>query len=72
MPSHEDPTEVGNYIESWLEDNTSASISRDEVGNVFARISSGSQQLAFIGHHDVVPPSPSQTTNNEYTIEQKD
>ncbi|MFB6186449.1 MAG: M20 family metallopeptidase [Halobacteriaceae archaeon] len=71
IPSHEDPTEAGDYIENWLEDNTSSSIKRDEVGNVFAKIGSGSQQLAFIGHHDVVPPSGSQTRNDAYTIEQK-
>jgi acetylornithine deacetylase len=37
IPSHEDETEAGNYIEGWLREETDADVTRDESGNVFAR-----------------------------------
>ncbi|GAB3681662.1 hypothetical protein GCM10028857_06210 [Salinarchaeum chitinilyticum] len=36
-PSHEDPTAAGDLIESWLCEETEATVRRDEVGNVLAR-----------------------------------
>ncbi|ELZ04889.1 M20 family metallopeptidase [Natrialba asiatica] len=37
IPSHEDETEAGEFIESWLRRETDADVRRDAVGNVFAR-----------------------------------
>ncbi|ELZ11503.1 M20 family metallopeptidase [Natrialba aegyptia] len=37
IPSHEDETEAGEFIESWLRRETDADVRRDSVGNVFAR-----------------------------------
>lgn len=55
IPSHESEEEVGNLIEKWLREETDAEVLRDEMGNIIARRGSG-DELAFIGHHDVVPP----------------
>ncbi len=37
IPSHEDETAAGDYIEAWLRRETDADVARDEVGNVIAR-----------------------------------
>jgi len=37
IPSHEDETQAGDYIEQWLRDNTDAAVERDSHGNVIAR-----------------------------------
>ena len=66
IPSHEDETAAGDEIESWLREQTDADVARDEAGNVRAwreRDADGSS-LAFVGHHDVVPPDDSQTTED--------
>ena len=41
IPSHEDPTAAGDAIESWLREETDASVTRDDAGNVIARRGSG-------------------------------
>ncbi|WP_158058090.1 M20 family metallopeptidase [Halorussus halophilus] len=72
IPSHEDETDAGDYIEAWLRENTEASVTRDETGNVIARRGSG-PSLALVGHHDVVPPADSQTTDDgSYVVEERD
>ncbi len=60
IPSHEDESAVGDYLVDWLNAETTATITRDDVGNVIARRGTGSPSLALIGHHDVVPPHPDQ------------
>ena len=68
IPSHEDETEAGDYIESWLREHTDAAVERDSHGNVIARRGSGSPSLALVGHHDVVPPDESQVEGGEYVL----
>jgi acetylornithine deacetylase len=76
IPSHDDPTTVGDRIESWLRDETDATITRDEVGNVIARRTvegSSDDSLALVGHHDVVPPADSQVdADGNYLVDQRD
>ncbi|SEW11887.1 M20 family metallopeptidase [Halobacterium jilantaiense] len=66
IPSHDDETAAGDAIEDWLREHTDADVHRDEAGNVRAwRASENSgESLAFVGHHDVVPPDDSQVTEN--------
>ncbi|WP_290816616.1 M20 family metallopeptidase [Halovivax sp.] len=72
-PSHDDETAVGDRIESWLRAETDATVRRDDVGNVFARRGASSgPQLALVGHHDVVPPDPSQVDGDAYAVEERD
>tara|TARA_A100001037_G_scaffold302326_2_gene333680 strand:- start:8675 stop:9730 length:1056 start_codon:yes stop_codon:yes gene_type:complete len=59
IPSHESEKEVGKVIQEWIKKETDAKVVQDEVGNIIARRGVG-DKLAFIGHHDVVPPSSSQ------------
>ena len=70
IPSHDDETEAGDFIESWLREYTDSAVYRDDHGNVFARKGrgidpgddslardgAGGPSLALAGHHDVVPP----------------
>jgi len=72
IPSHENETEAGDYIEEWLREKTDAAVTRDESGNVIARKGQGESSLALVGHHDVVPPAESQTENGEYTVSEVD
>jgi acetylornithine deacetylase len=80
IPSHEDETAAGDFVESWLREETDAEVTRDEVGNVIARRNhDGSEgnadatSLALVGHHDVVPPDDSQTTHDGgYVVEERD
>ncbi len=81
LPSHEDETAAGDYIEEWLRDETDADVTRDDVGNVIARTgveTSGggetdSETLALVGHHDVVAPAASQAdADGAYVVEQRD
>jgi acetylornithine deacetylase len=61
IPSHEDETAAGDFIEDWLREHTDADVTRDEAGNVIARKGDpGAESLALVGHHDVVPPDDSQ------------
>jgi acetylornithine deacetylase len=72
IPSHEDDTAAGDAVESWLREETAATVDRDAHGNVLARRGSGPRSLAFVGHHDVVPPAESQTAGDEYVVEERD
>ncbi|WP_336345604.1 M20 family metallopeptidase [Halalkalicoccus ordinarius] len=72
IPSHDDETAAGDAIESWLRVETDADVERDEIGNVFARRGTGERSLAFVGHHDVVPPADEQTEDGEYVVEERD
>ena len=71
IPSHEDETAAGDAVADWFE---TATVERDPHGNVFARRNPGGEtQLAFVGHHDVVPPAPRQTTDDgEYVVERRE
>ncbi len=64
VPSHEDETRVGDVLTDWLQTETTASVDRDEVGNVIARRGTG-PSLALVGHHDVVEPADSQVVDDE-------
>ena len=77
LPSHTDPTAVGDFIADWLRDETAATVHRDDAGNVIARrqpaVSSANTALALVGHHDVVPPADSQRdADGTYHIERRD
>ncbi|MDJ1432139.1 M20/M25/M40 family metallo-hydrolase [Halostagnicola sp. A-GB9-2] len=92
IPSHEDETAAGDFLEEWLRAETDAAVTRDEAGNVIARkrrrgvglderFSSSAvdgtdslepESLAFVGHHDVVPPDESQVADGEYVVEERD
>ncbi|HET7322970.1 MAG TPA: M20/M25/M40 family metallo-hydrolase [Halococcus sp.] len=71
IPSHEDETETGDFIEDWLRAETDTDVTRDAVGNVIARRGE-TESLALVGHHDVVPPDESQVENGEYVLEERD
>ncbi len=43
----------------------------DRGGNIIARKGSG-ESLALVGHHDVVPPDPSQVDEEGYVVKQRD
>ena len=72
VPSHEDEAAAGEFIEDWLATETAASVSRDEHGNVIARLGTGGPSLALVGHHDVVAPDESQLDGEEYRVEERD
>ncbi|SFR98970.1 acetylornithine deacetylase [Halomicrobium zhouii] len=73
IPSHEDETAAGDFVESWLREQTAAAVERDEDGNVFARVGEGETTLALAGHHDVVPPDDSQVdADGSYVVERRD
>ena len=77
IPSHKDETEAGDFIEAWLRKETDAAVQRDDAGNVIARRqpddAEDPQSLAFVGHHDVVPPADEQADDDgAYRIEQHD
>ncbi len=78
IPSHEDETAAGTAVEEWLRTETDAAVSRDAAGNVIARRNGDADDsLALVGHHDVVPPAPSQVEGGtpaeatEYTVERR-
>jgi len=71
IPSHDGEAAAGDHIEAWLREHTDAAVTRDEAGadagrggNVVARKGSGDTSLAFVGHHDVVPPDDAQVTDD--------
>jgi acetylornithine deacetylase len=72
ISSHDDETDAGDAIEQWLRTETDARVERDEAGNVVARRGSGDTSLAFVGHHDVVPPADRQLTGDDYVVETRD
>ena len=71
IPSHDDETDAGDFIESWLREHTNADVTRDGVGNVIAR-RGNDETLALVGHHDVVPPDDSQVEDGEYVTAERD
>jgi len=70
VPSHEDEEKVGKLIEKWLKEETDAEVLRDGIGNIIARRGSG-DELAFIGHHDVVPPNFDQMDGDRCKVFEK-
>ncbi len=73
IPSHEDNSSVVDFLEDWLERNTDSDIEIDEKGNVFATKGGGDGSLGLVGHHDVVPPEPSQVNDDgEYIVDVRD
>jgi len=78
IPSHEDETAAGDRIEEWLREQTDAAVERDDHGNVFAGRgpSDGGAgdvpSLAFVGHHDVVPPDETQVSDGEYVLDERE
>jgi len=86
LPSHEDETAAGDFIEQWLREATDATLDRDAAGNVIARRppvdsaaadapgdAAAAESLALVGHHDVVPPADEQLdSDGSYRIEQRD
>ncbi|WP_276300081.1 M20 family metallopeptidase [Halorussus lipolyticus] len=74
IPSHEDETEAGDYIENWLREETPSDVTRDESGNVLARRGpADADSLALVGHHDVVPPADSQLADDgRYAVSERD
>ncbi len=78
IPSHEDETAAGDFLEEWLRRETDADVRRDDAGNVIARKGAGDETLALIGHHDVVEPAESQVVDvdgdgaTEYAVEERD
>jgi acetylornithine deacetylase len=78
VPSHADETAAGDHLASWLRTETDAAVTRDPHGNVLAaRAPDGDPAsppttetdrptLALVGHHDVVPPDPSQVADGEH------
>ena len=76
IPSHEDETEAGDYIERWLSEHTDAAVEREEYGVIARRDPEpAADSLALVGHHDVVPPDESQTggegTSGSYVLEER-
>ncbi|USZ69323.1 M20/M25/M40 family metallo-hydrolase [Halorussus salilacus] len=75
IPSHDDETKAGDFVEEWLRAETDADVTRDETGNVVARkgpSASDGPSLALVGHHDVVPPADSQVTDDgAYVVEER-
>ena len=41
IPSHEDESAAGDYVEEWLREHTDSVVFRDDHGNVFARKGQG-------------------------------
>jgi acetylornithine deacetylase len=88
IPSHEDETAAGDFLDDWLRTETDATVTRDDAGNVIARRSPGDgagspdrgapgadgsdPSLALVGHPDVVPPAARQQDGDEYVVEERD
>jgi acetylornithine deacetylase len=72
IPSHEDETAAGTFLEEWLAEHAPGTVERDDHGNVIARRGSGNQSLALVGHHDVVPPADSQLDGEAYVVDERD
>jgi acetylornithine deacetylase len=84
IPSHENETDAGDFVEQWLRAETNAEVTRDDAGNVIARRSPEENNgesdgnddpisLALVGHHDVVPPDDSQTAEDGgYVVTERD
>ena len=80
IPSHDGEAAAGDFIETWLREETDAEVTRDDAGadegrggNVIARKGTGDTTLALVGHHDVVPPDESQVdADGGYVVEERD
>jgi acetylornithine deacetylase len=82
IPSHEDETAAGDFLDDWLRTETDATVTTDDAGNVVARKSptgdavspdgGDDTSLAFVGHHDVVPPAARQQDGEAYVVEERD
>ena len=72
IPSHADERAAGDAVASWLREETTAAVRRDDAGNVIARRGDGSRSLALVGHHDVVPPADEQVGADGYVVEERD
>lgn len=80
IPSHDDETAAGDFIARWLREETDTTVRRDDAGNVIARrqptataTTGETPTLAFVGHHDVVPPADEQTdADGNYRIDRRD
>jgi acetylornithine deacetylase len=70
IPSYEDETEAGDYIEEWLRDETGAEVKRDDAGNVLTY--HDEPRTALVGHHDTVPPVDAQVDDGVMTVEERD
>jgi acetylornithine deacetylase len=70
IPSYEDETQAGDFIEGWLRDKTDAEVKRDEAGNVLAY--HDEPRTALVGHHDTVPPADGQVDDGIPTVEERD
>ena len=87
IPSHEDEAAAGAAIHDWLTAETDATVTTDPHGNVIARktpdadrdaraddatVATDRPSLAFVGHHDVVPPDASQWDDDRFAVERDD
>ncbi|MFD1644210.1 M20 family metallopeptidase [Haloarchaeobius litoreus] len=83
IPSHDGEAAAGDHIEGWLRAETDAEVTRDDAGdddrggNVIARRGATADPdaptLAFVGHHDVVPPDDTQVdTDGGYVVRERD
>ena len=73
VPSHEDESAAGDFVEDWLAGETDGRVERDDGGNVIARRNAGADRsLALVGHHDVVPPDDEQLEDGDYVVEERD
>ncbi|WP_440992136.1 M20 family metallopeptidase [Haloarchaeobius baliensis] len=83
IPSHDGEAAAGDFVEEWLREQTDAAVTRDDAGdadrggNVIARRGAtddpDAPTLAFVGHHDVVPPDDTQVdTDGSYVVRERD
>jgi len=83
IPSHDGEAAAGDFVEEWLRAETDAEVTRDDAddaargGNVVARRGAtddpDAPTLAFVGHHDVVPPDDGQVdTDGSYVVRERD
>ena len=70
IPSYEDETQAGDFIEDWLRDETEAEVERDDVGNVLAY--RDEPRTALVGHHDTVPPADGQVNDGTPSVDKRD
>ena len=70
IPSYEDETQAGDFIEEWLRDETDAEVDRDEAGNVLAY--RDEPRTALVGHHDTVPPADGQVNDGTPSVDKRD
>ncbi|MFP4632167.1 MAG: M20/M25/M40 family metallo-hydrolase, partial [Halobacteriales archaeon] len=69
-PSHDDESDVTEYVADWLRRETDADVEVDAAHNVTA--TRGSPDVALVGHHDVVPPADSQVEDGVPVCRERD